>query len=90
MDLSSSSSRAAAIQLIVDALFPSVPHQVNQFVRDLPVLPKDQVPLEDGCPICFVPFLEILEGTGDATDEEGGDRGVTKLEGCGHIFCRKE
>lgn len=88
MDLSF--SRAAAIRLVHDALFLSIPDQVKQFVRDLPILPKDQIPLEDSCLICFVPFLEILESMEDVTDEEGDERGITKLEGCGHIFCRKE
>lgn len=88
-------ARIAAVQLVRDALFPSVSDRVKQFIRDLPILPKDQIPVEDSCPICLVPFTEILKGLEDAVepgaeDEDGDERGVTKLEECGHIFCRRE
>lgn len=86
-------ARAAAAQLVHDAL--SVSDRVNQFTRDLPVLSKDQIPLEDNCPICLVPFLEILNTPQDSKPNSSStsledDAGVTKLEGCGHIFCRRE
>ncbi|KXN83673.1 hypothetical protein AN958_00814 [Leucoagaricus sp. SymC.cos] len=93
-------ARAAAIQLVENALFLSVPDRITQFIRDLPVLPKEQVPLEDACPICLVPFLEILKDEDIARKEdtlrdeekeaEGTETGVTKLDDCGHIFCRRD
>jgi hypothetical protein len=79
------SSLAAAL-LVRDALCLSNADRARQFARDLPVLSHDQVPLDDYCPICLVPFLEILGPARDGQD----DPGVTKLEGCGHIFCRRE
>lgn len=80
---------AAAFQLFQAALQSSTDSDaVRTFIQDLPVLPKEQVPREDNCPICLLPFIEILhdeDGKGD--DEEGG---VTKIEGCGHLFCRRD
>lgn len=79
-------SNLAAVQLVRDAFCLSATDRARQFAEKLPILSKDDVPLEDHCPICLVPFLEILSLTRDTLD----DPGVTKLEGCGHIFCRRE
>jgi len=77
---------AAALRLVQSALqFSTDSEAVRTFIQDLPVLSKEQVPLEDNCPICLLPFLEILQDKGD--DEENG---ITKIEGCGHFFCRRE
>jgi len=77
---------AAALRLVQGALlFSTDSEAVRTFIQDLPVLSKEQVPLEDNCPICLLPFLEILQDKGD--DEENG---LTKIEGCGHLFCRRE
>ena len=70
---------------------------IAETIRRLPVLRKDELPLDDNCPICFQGFGSITDG--DAQNEEtlkleNGEEvhlnGVTKLEGCGHIFCRLE
>lgn len=94
-------ARAAALQLVQDALLSS--DRVKRLIRELPVLPKQEVPLEDNCPICLIPFSEILrdeeggvekESEGpteeDKNREQGEAKGVTKFLGCGHIFCRSE
>ncbi|KAF7776690.1 hypothetical protein Agabi119p4_5083 [Agaricus bisporus var. burnettii] len=79
-------SNFAAVQLVRDAFCLSATDRARQFAEKLPILSKDDIPLEDHCPICLVPFLEILSLTRDTLD----DPGVTKLEGCGHIFCRRD
>ena len=77
---------AAVLRLVQSALqFSTDSEAVRTSIQDLPVLSKEQVPLEDNCPICLLPFLEILQDKGD--DEENG---ITKIEGCGHFFCRRE
>ncbi|KAJ6515940.1 hypothetical protein C8R45DRAFT_958163 [Mycena sanguinolenta] len=59
---------------------------VAAFISSLPVLAKDDVDIDDACPICLVSFESLL------ADTESEDCGVTKLD-CGpisHIFCRKD
>jgi hypothetical protein len=64
------------------------------------------VDLEEPCPICLVPLSTVFAEEAAAAaaakeksdvDEEGKEEnneevlvGVTKLEGCGHVFCRRE
>lgn len=62
------------------------------------------VDLEEPCPICLVPLSTVFaeEGAAAAAEKSGADEegkeedneevlvGVTKLEGCGHVFCRRE
>ena len=63
------------------------------------------VDLEEPCPICLVPLSNILAAADAAAagaaekeeddaeegeNEEAALAGVTKLVGCGHIFCRRE
>ena len=74
----------------------SVEERISVAVQRLPTLSKDDVPSEDSCPICLVSFSSILEGpvqegeviTFGESDVHLG--GITKLEGCGHLFCRVE
>ncbi|KAG9218775.1 hypothetical protein CCMSSC00406_0001111 [Pleurotus cornucopiae] len=42
--------------------------------------------LDDSCPVCLVPLTMVLA----EDDSDIGDAGVTKLEGCGHMFCRRD
>jgi len=59
-------------------------HDTIQFtINNLPKLTELAVPLDDSCPICLMSFASIF-------CEKGQDEGVTKLVGCGHLFCRKE
>ncbi|KII94821.1 hypothetical protein PLICRDRAFT_193049 [Plicaturopsis crispa FD-325 SS-3] len=62
-------------------------------ISSLPALPRDAVPVDDACAICLVPFKDILE-VEDALEEDaeewGGRGGVTKVEGCGHMFCMQD
>lgn len=51
------------------------------FIAGLPVLTRSDVDEEELCAICLVPFEEYFADS---------EKGVTKLEGCGHIFCRQE
>ena len=75
--------------------------QITRAIAKLPSLSADQVPLDDSCPICLCPFASILdgsmqnEGVRDFQDPISAPKpvelfGVTKLEGCGHFFCRLE
>jgi len=57
-------------------------------IDSLPTLPEDSVPLDDTCPICLMSFASIFCETAVGTDMVFG--GVTKLVGCGHLFCRKD
>jgi hypothetical protein len=94
----------AAYELVHDALLS--PHdRIKTLLASLPVLGKDAVDLEEPCPICLMPFSTVLADEADAglnsaesnkeADKKGRDKeevlgGVTKLVGCGHIFCRRE
>ncbi|KAG7449315.1 uncharacterized protein BT62DRAFT_992354 [Guyanagaster necrorhizus] len=60
--------------------------RVGQLIQSLVVLEKHTVPLQDSCPICLIPFSDFF----DDGDNLAPDCGVTKLDGCGHIFCRKD
>lgn len=79
--------------------------KIREALAALPVLGKDAlagVDLEEPCPICLVPLSTILssadaaaagkdgDGEEEAENEEAALAGVTKLVGCGHIFCRRE
>ncbi|CAA7259719.1 unnamed protein product [Cyclocybe aegerita] len=87
---------AAAFELVQDALVP--PHErIRAILESLPVLGKDSVDLEEPCPICLVPFETVFEEDKEGSEQrEGEDQhepglgGVTKLIGCGHIFCRRD
>ncbi|SJL01879.1 uncharacterized protein ARMOST_05203 [Armillaria ostoyae] len=61
--------------------------QVDELIDSLAVLDKHAVPLQDSCPICLIPFTDFFDDGGDNLTP---DCGVTKLDGCGHIFCRKD
>ncbi|KAK0242660.1 hypothetical protein EDD85DRAFT_297719 [Armillaria nabsnona] len=61
--------------------------QVDELIDNLTVLDKHAVPLQDSCPICLIPFTDFFDDGGDNLTP---DCGVTKLDGCGHIFCRKD
>ena len=78
-----------ALQL-AETVLMSPQDRIETFLQSLPVLDKDSdlpVVLEDSCPICLMPFSSILAEDCSAEPEIVG---VTKLTGCGHIFCRKE
>ncbi|EPQ58994.1 hypothetical protein GLOTRDRAFT_135989 [Gloeophyllum trabeum ATCC 11539] len=67
-------------------------------VSRLPELKPEAVDLDECCPICLLTFRTFFEeGSGSGNEnKEGGyeqsdnERGVTKLVGCGHVFCRKD
>lgn len=55
---------------------------IDLIIDNLPILTaNDLINADDSCPICLVPFSSIL------SDPESG---VTKLDACNHIFCRKD
>jgi len=73
---------------LVPAALMSPQDRIEIFLESLPVLNKDSdVVLEDSCPICLMPFSSIFAEDCSAEPELAG---VTKLMGCGHIFCRRE
>lgn len=58
-------------------------HTIIQLaISKLPTLTTDNVPLDDSCPICLTTFESVFS--------EEPHSGVTKLDGCGHLFCKKE
>ncbi|RXW25282.1 hypothetical protein EST38_g565 [Candolleomyces aberdarensis] len=75
---------------------------LEDIVRGLPTVTKDEVEPEDVCGICLLPFEALLheEEAESKRREEGSKRedeeedkelqlGLTKVE-CGHVFCRKD
>lgn len=76
-----------SLQLVEAALI--LPQdRIEIFLESLPVLNKDSdVVLEDSCPICLMPFASIFAEDCSAEPQMAG---VTKLTGCGHVFCRRE
>ncbi|KAH9938325.1 uncharacterized protein B0H18DRAFT_11098 [Fomitopsis serialis] len=78
--------------------FLTLGERVEHAIAALPTLSKEEIPLDDACPICLQGFGAIYEGK--AQEEVAADnglpngtdpeehRGVTKLSGCGHVFCR--
>ena len=81
-----------------DSLIPLTPEQrIGRAISKLPTLTAEQVPPEDTCPICLVPFLTIITGAAQNEGVLNGVApnpvklsGVTRLGGCGHVFCRVE
>ena len=95
---------AAAYELVHDALLASH-DRIKILLASLPVLGKDAVDLEEPCPICLMPFSSLFVDEADERlksaesnvemdekEKEEGEAlgGVTKLVGCGHMFCRRE
>ncbi len=83
---------ASAHEVIQDALIPTQ-ERIKQMLASLPVLRKEELDLEESCPICLVPFGAVFEEEElekEKQDEETQAGGVTKLVGCRHVFCRKE
>ncbi|KAH9948349.1 hypothetical protein B0H21DRAFT_733867 [Amylocystis lapponica] len=66
--------------------------QLSSAIAALPKLTRDQVPLEEACPICLVPFAEILQAVDDAAAPSQFliPNCVTRLDRCGHMFCRDD
>jgi hypothetical protein len=71
---------------------PSVSDRLRIAMDSLPVLGEKEIPLEESCPICLVSFSSIITAPIELNSDEGADLNgsITKLEGCGHLFCRKE
>ncbi|PIL36958.1 hypothetical protein GSI_00650 [Ganoderma sinense ZZ0214-1] len=68
----------------------TVQERIQLAISRLPALTKADIPVEDSCPICLNPFDAILDGKTREELGEGGPEsaGVTKLVGCGHVFCK--
>lgn len=75
--------------------------QIDDAINDLPVVSKDNIRLDDACCICMETYGAIYEraerdesrpipGSWPTPEEPNSDEGVTMLEGCGHMFCRKD
>ena len=79
---------------LIAELHLSVPERIERAISLLPALIKAEIPQDDSCPICLNPFDTIFEGsslteiTEEPTPAPGEIAGVTKLVGCGHIFCK--
>lgn len=66
-------------------------------IEGLPLLTPEDVPsLDDHCAICLISFRSIFEKEAKGEESAGDDgegngrRGVTKVDGCGHLFCMEE
>jgi len=81
----------------VDGLIPiTTQDRIRLFVLQLPTLtPKDVHP-DDSCAICLTGFSSIfaheaeLKASDDFDVDAEVESGITRLVGCGHLFCRKE
>ncbi|KAG0709578.1 hypothetical protein DFH29DRAFT_884765 [Suillus ampliporus] len=62
--------------------------RVKDALDDLPVLNASAIPKDESCAICLTPFDAILAG--EMPQEGEIEDGVTKVMGCGHLFCRKD
>ncbi|PCH41495.1 hypothetical protein WOLCODRAFT_137425 [Wolfiporia cocos MD-104 SS10] len=79
----------------IEEIFLSTHERMALAISELPTLAKESIPLGDSCPICLNTFESIYEGhvqneglSAEIAAEPVALMGVTKLEGCGHIFCR--
>jgi len=78
-------------------IFLPTHERIGKFISRLPTLSREQIPLDDSCPICLMSFDAICDqrqlSTDKLADIVNGDvdlHGVTQLTGCGHIFCRMD
>ncbi|KAF8913855.1 hypothetical protein CPB84DRAFT_1757734 [Gymnopilus junonius] len=79
---------AAAYELVQDALL--TPHsRINLVLSSLPTLHKNDVDLEEQCPICLMPFASIFAEQDEQAQQILPLSGLTRL-GCGHVFCRRD
>ncbi|KAI0787161.1 hypothetical protein BC629DRAFT_1440340 [Irpex lacteus] len=73
--------------------------RVARAIDKLPKLSLEEIPSpEDSCPICLNPFTAIYAGevqnegtatlSGVVAPKLVDMSGLTRLEGCGHVFCR--
>ncbi|PFH46168.1 hypothetical protein AMATHDRAFT_156087 [Amanita thiersii Skay4041] len=65
----------------------SLQDRIQHALDALPLLSSDEITSlsDDSCPICLMPFAAIISETRSVPEH-----GVTKLIGCGHVFCRKD
>ena len=75
--------------------------RIAEAIESLPKLNFQEIPYpDDSCPVCLNSFVEIYQGK---VQNEGSGAlvcavapklielsGVTRLEKCGHVFCRVE
>lgn len=80
-----------------DEFFLTTQERVALAISRLPTLTKNEIPLDDACPICLISLSSIYEGRSQdegtlvgLTAQPISLSGVTKLDGCGHVFCRVE
>ncbi|KDR83788.1 hypothetical protein GALMADRAFT_236163 [Galerina marginata CBS 339.88] len=91
MDRNTTPSAAEAAYQLVQVALLSPHERIKALLASLPFLGKESVDLEEPCPICLMPFATVFaEAAEDQQEEEMGLAGVTKLVGCGHVFCRRD
>ncbi|KAI0824739.1 hypothetical protein BC628DRAFT_1495936 [Trametes gibbosa] len=71
----------------------SIPERIELAISRLSILQAAEVSLEDACPICLSSFGSVPDGNAaedsDAATPDADEVAVvTRLEGCGHVFCR--
>ena len=82
------------METLVSDLHLPIQERIQLAISRLPALTKADIPSEESCPICLNPFNDILndmappDSTADPGVKMDDMEGVTKLVGCGHIFCK--
>ena len=84
----------------VDGLDSNIPpttlDRIRFTISQLPTLNAKEVELDDSCAICLSGFASILSDEAEVKQSNDFDSdteielGITRLVGCGHLFCRKE
>jgi hypothetical protein len=70
--------------------------RIRLFIDQLPTLNPNEVRPDDSCAICLTGFSSVLaeatemKASNDFNADAEIELGVTRLIGCGHLFCRKE
>ncbi|KAH7887798.1 hypothetical protein F5I97DRAFT_1926207 [Phlebopus sp. FC_14] len=80
----------ADIRLVYSERRLALLRRVQDAVDDLPILDRDRVPKDESCAICLTPFSSILSVEIPYDTLGNLESGVTKIIGCGHMFCRKD
>ncbi|TFY72996.1 hypothetical protein EVG20_g41 [Dentipellis fragilis] len=63
-------------------------YAITAAISNLPVLTPEEVSnLDEFCPICLMTFRSAFEAEATAGPST---KGVTKVEGCGHMFCTED
>lgn len=86
----------AAITIADVAIPMTAQDRIRLAIHALPTLAANDVNPDDSCAICLNGFASILNEENenavqeDADEDSPSELGITRLVGCGHLFCKKE